>query len=209
MKTENKISSTEIAMIILAAGSSERMGQIKQLLPWKQTTLLGNAIEQTLNAGISDIYVILGSDRNAIENSIKRYNITVIYNSDWKKGMGTSVSAAMKTILQNKEYKAIIFSLADQPLITSADLYILINNFKTSDKGIVSTKMNSHSGVPAIFDKKYFNELKELKGDHGARFIISNNQKDNFSVNLEDHYIDVDTIETYNSLVSKHQDFYK
>ncbi|MBG7631334.1 MAG: NTP transferase domain-containing protein, partial [Bacteroidetes bacterium] len=57
MKTEGNI-----AMLILAAGESKRMNGIKQLLPWKNTTLLGNAIEQGLNSNVNLVYVVLGAN---------------------------------------------------------------------------------------------------------------------------------------------------
>ncbi len=194
---------SKIALIILAAGQSERMGKIKQLLPWKKTTLLGNSIEQAINSKASDIYVVLGSDFKIIKKTILNYNISIIYNDNWENGMGTSISVAINRISKNHDYHAVIVVLADQPFITSEDLNVLIQSFKSTEKGIVSTRMKSKSGVPAIIDKKYFAHLKALDDLYGAKFIINENIIDNLSIDLSDHYLDIDTLEDYQKLFTK------
>ena len=61
-----------IAMVILAAGAATRMQAIKQLLPWKKTTLLGNAIEQGLQSNVDKVYVVLGANASKIK---KKYTL--------------------------------------------------------------------------------------------------------------------------------------
>ncbi|HHE64757.1 MAG TPA: hypothetical protein ENL09_01925, partial [Bacteroidetes bacterium] len=168
-----------IAMIILAAGSSKRMKAVKQLLPWKKTTLLDNAIAIGLNSNVNDVFVVLGANHKNIEKQINSDNITIINNKMWEDGMGTSISCSMEYL--NKKsliYDAVIIALCDQPLIDVIHINMLINRFLYFDNNIVSSSL----GVPAIFGSKYFKSLEELGQDFGARKIISANKNDLFVI---------------------------
>ncbi|MEN8188097.1 MAG: nucleotidyltransferase family protein [Bacteroidota bacterium] len=191
----------KIAMVILAAGESSRMGgEVKQLLPWKKTTLLGHVIEQGLASNVDKIIIVLGANYHLIRDTISNYDVSVVYNPDWKKGMGTSLAFAIRTITENQqEFDAVLVSLADQPLIDKKHFNSLIYNYIDSDKNICTTKINNNLGVPAVLDKCYFGQLIKLAGDTGARKIISQNMKDVLTVE-NDKSIDIDDMNTYISL---------
>jgi len=192
----------KIAIIILAAGASKRMGSIKQLLPWKNTSLLGNAIEQALNSNADDIFVVLGSNYGLISEEINEHDITIVNNKNWALGMGTSIAEAMEIIKNNsKKYRAVLILLVDQPLIDVKYINILIDSFVGNN--IIASGYQNRVGVPAIFDHKYFNELKKLNGDIGARKLILEHINDVKIINGLDKLKDIDTIESYGQLYQK------
>jgi len=192
----------KIAIIILAAGASKRMGSIKQLLPWKNTSLLGNAIEQALNSNADDIFVVLGSNYGLISEEINEHDITIVNNKNWALGMGTSIAGAMEIIINNsKKYRAVLILLVDQPLIDVKYINILIDSFVGNN--IIASGYQNRVGVPAIFDHKYFNELKKLNGDIGARKLILEHINDVKIINGLDKLKDIDTIESYGQLYQK------
>ena len=194
MKDKNR----KIAIIILAAGASKRMGTIKQILPWNKTTLLGHVIEQGLNSNADDVLVVLGSNADAIINKIDPTKITILKNPNWQDGMGTSIACAMQFLDKNTvHFDAVLIALSDQPLIDEKYYNYLISSYFSNDKTIVATKTNNRAGVPAIFASKYFNALSKLDSDYGARKILSNNQEDILTLNIGDKIIDIDTLDTY------------
>jgi len=120
----------KIAMVILAAGASTRMNTIKQLLQWKNTTLLGNAIEQGLSAKVDSVFVVLGARKEKINPTIKEYNITIIENKNWHLGLGKSVACAVEFLVNSPtRFDGILFALADQPLLTISHYNKLIAKF--------------------------------------------------------------------------------
>ncbi len=191
----------KIAMIILAAGSSKRMKAVKQLLPWKNTNLLGHAIETGVNSEVKDVYVVLGANYKNIEGQIDSANVTLINNPKWEEGMGTSISSSLEFLnKKNLIYDAVLIALCDQPLIDVSHINKLINRFVNYNNNIVSSNL----GVPAIFGSKYFNSLTELGQDFGARKIISANKDDLFVIQEKEKLVDVDTESDYNELFLKY-----
>ena len=195
---------TPIAVLILAAGASKRMGSPKQLLAWKNTTLLGNAVETAKASKAADIYVVLGANASAIGMAISKAGISAIANKDWQIGMGTSIAAGINYFIdENKSYQAVLILLCDQPLISTAYLDAMINNFEARDKGIVATKYGNKAGVPALFDQKYFKVLKALKGDKGAKRILERHSTDLLLLDAAGMEVDLDTGEDYNALLQR------
>lgn len=184
----------KIAILILAAGESKRMNGIKQLLPWKNTTLLGNAIEQAIQSNGNAVYVVLGANANQIAPTIAHYNIQTIENKNWKNGLGNSIAAGVHFLKENQlHYDAILITLADQPLL-NADYYnLLIDNYFQNKAKIIASETNKSPSVPAIFDAEYFEQLSQLNQDQGAKEILKAAQKEVYVLRGDANLMDVDT----------------
>jgi molybdenum cofactor cytidylyltransferase len=202
---KSKKNCLKIAMIILAAGDSKRMGTIKQLLPWHKTTLLRHAIEQGLASDVNEVFVVLGANYKIIADHISQYNINSINNSNWSQGMGTSIASAMHYLYENNlNYDAVLIALSDQPLVDIKYYNYLINKYITSAKNIIASQNKDRIGVPAIFGSGYFETLSKLRQDIGARKIISMYTDDLQVVKGEGKLIDVDTVSDYKTLFQKY-----
>ena len=188
----------KIAILILAAGESKRMNSIKQLLPWKNTHLLGNAIEQAIQSKGNQVYVVLGANANQITPTITHYNIQTIDNKNWKNGLGNSIGAGVQYIKENQQqYDAILITLADQPLV-SADYYNrLIDNYTQKKAKIIASETNNRPSVPALFDAMYFEKLSQLNQDQGAKEILLAAQKEVYRLPATANLMDVDTQNDY------------
>lgn len=190
-----------IAILILAAGASNRMGVTKQLLPWKHTTLLEHTIETVLKLNIENMFVVLGANIELIHSKIKSYPIEIIHNINWQNGLGSSIACGVKYI-QNlaKTSDGVLIVLADQPFIDVTHLNILIESFFNKKSKIVTTSYNKDKeGVPAIFDASYFKELSNLNDDFGAKELIKNNKT--LSVKASNKIMDIDTKTEYEKLL--------
>ncbi|MCX2679943.1 nucleotidyltransferase family protein [Galbibacter sp. EGI 63066] len=183
------------AIVILAAGASTRMGQPKQLLKWGDTTLLGHSVFLVRNTVAEALFVVLGANAKQISKTLDE-NVEVLLHKDWEKGLGTSIAFAVSE-LEKKNFDGLLFILADQPFVTSAYLNQLIKSFHNDGKGIVASKFNGRMGVPAIFSSTYFEMLKKLNSDVGAKHIIQSHQNDLKTFKADDLITDLDTMEDY------------
>jgi molybdenum cofactor cytidylyltransferase len=191
----------KIAILILAAGESKRMNGIKQLLPWKNTTLLGNAIEQAIQSKGNAVYVVLGANVDQIAPTIAHYNIQSMDNKNWKNGLGNSIACGVNFLKENQlRYDAILITLADQPLITAADYNSLIDKYAQKEAKIIASEINNTPSVPAIFDVVYFEKLAQLNEDKGAKEILLAAQKEVYILRSKTNLIDLDTQRAYEEL---------
>ena len=197
-------SEAKIVILILAGGQGSRIGAIKQLLPWKDSTLLENAIKQATSSNVQDIIVVLGSYAAEIRSKIRDDQVQFIENPDWEKGLGTSISSGVKHIQKSKtNAKGIMVLLADQPLIDTEYINKMLDTFDKLSNGMVTTNYGNREGVPAIFGQQFFQELQSLNQDFGAKELIKKNKHINVSLNPEGKELDVDTIEDYNILLKE------
>ncbi len=180
-----------IAGLILAAGESSRLGRPKQLVKYRGNSLLNHAINTLLETGINDVFVVLGANRNRIASSIHSSEVITIYNDEWRDGMGSSLSAGIRALEFDDQIEAVLVILSDQPKVTVAHYNALINSSKEREQ-IVCSAYSEAIGVPAIFPRSCFGDLKALTGDKGAQEMINNYEK-KVSILCEDCAIDIDT----------------
>lgn len=189
----------DLAIIILAAGKSSRMGKItKQLVKYNDETLIKIAVKKALEIS-NDIFVVLGHDIINIKKELENTNVNIVENPNYENGIGTSISCATKVC---KEFENLLFMLCDQPFIDNSHL----NNLKSKidNQSIIATvyEDSKNATVPAIFPKKYYNELIKLNKDKGAKEIINQNNSINIKLKKE-LSIDIDTIEDIDKFLSK------
>jgi len=193
-----------IPVIFLAAGGSERMGHPKQLLPWGNQTLIEHQINTLLKTE-KPVNVVLGAHAEQIIPIIEKFNIEIIINNSWEMGMGTSVNAGIKYVTENcPDSEGVLIALLDQPLITAEYLKKVLDSFQPEKQQIVvSAAQSGWKGAPTIFDKHYFEELKNLDGDKGAKTILQTHPQNVKSVACGKIAEDMDTKEAYEKLLEK------
>ncbi|TMM57343.1 nucleotidyltransferase family protein [Maribacter algarum] len=196
---------SNIAILVLAAGESSRMGEkVKQILPWKDTTLLGNALEQAKTSMVDAIFVVLGAYEEKIMAEVQLESIAIIKNHNWKDGLGSSIAAGIEHFSSKAlSFDALLIMLADQPLIDSNYLNKMMGNWRGNPSKIITTQYESRMGVPAIFGKEYFTELQKLNKDFGAKDIIASHKDAILALNPEGKEIDIDSWETYQEILNK------
>lgn len=191
----------QIAIVVLAAGNAKRMGKSKQLLPWRDSTLLGSVITNVLSVDADIFFVVLGAYRNEIEKKIDLSKIIVLINENWQQGLGSSIALAITEI--DKKYpdiNAVLFVLADQPFISSIHLNTMLELHNKEKEAIIVTRKDDYRGVPVLFPKKIFSELMLLSNDEGAKQIINKNKTKVREVVTDNNTADIDTFEYYIAL---------
>lgn len=192
---------SKTAILILAAGESKRMGQPKQLLPYKDSTLLLEKIKQFQNLEKTQVFVVLGAFFKDIFPSLRELPVKVVLNSNWAEGMGSSLSKGIELIQKKEMFDRVLITLADLPLMESSHYEELIEMSKTQGKRIVQTEYDETSGVPVVFDKSLFNSLRRLKNEEGAKPLIDKYKKEVIKLRSTTPYFDVDTSDAYQKLL--------
>ncbi|TYA92110.1 nucleotidyltransferase family protein [Seonamhaeicola marinus] len=192
-----------MSIIILAAGAASRMGKPKQLLPFKNSTLLEHSISQALNSKIKEVYCILGANSENIKKTVSSSQITFIDNPKWKEGLSTSIVKGINYLeTLEKTFDAVLIMLCDQPFINAHYIDLLMDTFAKNPKSIIASNYGGKHGVPAIFPKKTFQYLAKLEGDKGAKEVLNNGFFNVISVTPKSKEVlkDIDTPEDYESL---------
>lgn len=190
----------KIALIILAAGESKRMGQPKQLLPWKETTLLGHCIQEAKLSCADDIYVVLGAYYNSIKQSLTSRNITFLKHDQWALGLGHSIRFGISHI-KDQSYDGALLILADQPQVNSIYINRILSTFHHSDtKSIIATSYPKSKGIPILFGACFFEDLILNTPAKGAKSILQKHNQNLISLKPENNLEDIDTQDDYKRL---------
>jgi molybdenum cofactor cytidylyltransferase len=190
------IKNAKIGVVILAAGSSSRLGYAKQQVEFRGKTLLQHAIDVADLLAFDSKVLVLGANYEEIKVNIDAENFEVKNNKNWKEGMASSIRQGLvcsQEIERNLEHLLIL--LSDQPFVNKDRIEELISLQVESKSPATFSEYAGEIGVPAIFSAETFPYLSELKGDMGARKLIINEKFDFQTVKFEKGNFDVDTKE--------------
>ena len=209
--------SLSTAAIILAAGSSSRMGggRHKLLLPLDDRPVLAHVIDASLQSQARPIIVVLGHQSDEVRLHIEQYTnqeqITLVENIHYQQGMSSSLRTGIQTLLANDyrnkqnshQIDSALIVLGDQPLITPKIIDALITTYRSTGKAIVAPLYKGKRGSPVLFDKSLFTELIEVTGDEGGRTVLERHRDEVELVEIGDSLAnyDVDTWEAYEQVV--------
>jgi len=191
---------------MLAAGNSSRLGFPKQLLKWKDTTLLQHVINTVNEVELDEKILVLGAHFENIKSNIDAGETIVLCNENWNKGLGHSIAFGIKYIMESlPNIENVLIMLADQPLIDSNFLNEMMETHQLNPNNIICTLYkNNKLGVPAIFNKIYFEELSQLNHDKGARDLLKKYYNEVISLNGMSVIRDIDTQEDYEELYKRY-----
>ena len=177
------------AALILAAGAGARFGSTKQLVTIDHKPMLQWVIDSANEIFPNAIYSVIGSDAASLRNQIVGTHF--IENKQWSAGLGGSIALGVNHL--KSDFERIFILLADQPRVHAQHLQQLMAVY--DDRHIVCSCYGDSLGVPAIFGRKHFSALTELKGDTGAKAMLTQLQPPPPSVDLEDALEDIDTVD--------------
>ncbi len=188
-----------IGLIILAAGASTRLGSPKQLLNFDGETFLRRVAREAVNSVCQPVVAVFGANAGQFENSVEDLAIHSVKNDDWKNGMQTSIRAGIEKILEiDEQISGAIIAVCDQPFVTRKIFDELAKKFARSDALIVASRYAETVGVPALFGRTLFPDLKNLdERGGGAKFLIKKYLDQTITVDFPEGVIDIDTPEDF------------
>jgi molybdenum cofactor cytidylyltransferase len=197
-----------LSPVILAAGESRRMGSPKALLPDPDGRAFIARIVRTLNdAGLKDVLVVTGAHHDAIASALASdglgEHVQLIRNSDPSRGQLSSIWAALDATPPNAN--ALLMTLVDVPMVTSATVRAVINAWMSTHAPVVRPIVDGRRGHPVIFDRRLFDELRSAPLDAGARVVVRAHWGESIDVPVDDRgsVIDVDTPGDYQQLTER------
>lgn len=182
---------TDVALVLLAAGASNRFGRPKQLIPFKGHSLLRHLAEVALASNAASVHIVLGAYAEFLKHQLHGLKVRTVVNPDWNSGISSSVRTGVKDL--SRSVKAVLLVLCDQPYVTSLLLNGMMETFEKTKKLIIASEYENSLGVPALFDRKLFGELETLSGDRGARQVIMRHRNEVASIPFPEGSIDIDT----------------
>jgi len=188
-------------VIILAAGSSSRLGKPKQNLVFQGQTLLQRTIQNALASICESVIVILGANAEVVQSTIQDQPIPVIYNPDWTEGMASSICLGIRELKKElPNIKSAILMLCDQPFADAVIINQLIQKKLVTDKTIIASAYDGTIGSPALFDQSHFDELSQLTGSNGAKKLLAKYADEVATIPFLLGSIDIDTVGDYERL---------
>jgi molybdenum cofactor cytidylyltransferase len=191
-----------VAVLILAAGQSRRMGkQNKLLAEIEGKEMLRHTAETALKSKASGVFGVTGHDREKVEALFNDLDIPSFHNPDYAEGLSGSLKTGFRALAE--KYDGILVCLGDMPLV-SADLFnTLIDAFDVEEgRAIIVPTFKGKRGNPVLIASQYKNDILTLTGDIGAKPLIAENESHVFNVeaNQDSIFTDVDTPDALSSL---------
>jgi molybdenum cofactor cytidylyltransferase len=197
------IKEKSIAIVLLAAGSSTRMGGNKLVLKAGKKSLLENAVESALGSMADNVVVVLGANRPENERIIKEYSVIRVVNDGWPRGVGSSIKTGVRKVMDLfPRTDAIIISVCDQPHLSAALFDDMIKRYVTGRKPVVASEYAGTIGVPVLYDKTMFGSLMSIGDEHGAKKHLLANvaSEDMETIPFPGGELDIDTKEDMENL---------
>lgn len=160
-----------LAVAILAAGESRRMGAPKALLPYRGRTLVEHLLEVTRHPRVGMALVVLGAGADTIREQLPLAPEMIVVNPDWPKGQLSSIQAAIRSLPEGAT-EGLLLCPVDHPLVSSALVARLIEEFDSSGKLIVLPTYRGRRGHPVIFRAALYPELLAAAPEVGARQVV-------------------------------------
>ena len=191
----------KVAGIVLAAGASTRIGVPKQLLRVEGETLLDRMLDHALNSALEQVVLVLGFQvqkiKEGLKTDLRHPRLKIVENKLYEEGISSSIIAGLSAV--EDAYGHIMILLADMPFVTTKLINHLLHQYLASrlDLGAISIKgRRSH---PVIIGRRFYEELRQLKGDLGARDLFRKYSHQVYLVEPGEDYedVDIDTLEDY------------
>ena len=188
-----------ISGVVLAAGTSSRLGRPKQLLELEGRPLLQHVVEAAAASGLDEVIVVLGYESERIASALTLPPGTrVVVNRDYEAGQSTSLRAGLGSV--DPEAKAAAILLGDQPRVTPPAISKVLDAFRASEATIVRALWQGTPGHPVVLARSEWDSIKNLNGDTGARDLVATSARVEVVEMGEPPLEDVDTREQYERL---------
>jgi CTP:molybdopterin cytidylyltransferase MocA len=158
------------AAVLLAAGGSRRLGVSKQLLLIDGVPLVRRAALAALATAPAQAVVVVGAEGDAVYAAVADLGIARVDCAGWEEGMSASIRAGLQVLAGDID--AALFLLCDQPALDAPHLRRLVDCWRATSQRAAASAYGGVLGVPAVLPRGWFDDLRMLTGDRGARELL-------------------------------------
>jgi molybdenum cofactor cytidylyltransferase len=189
-----------VAGLVLGAGGSARLGRPKQLLPYRDGTLLGHVVGVARECRFEQTIVAIGGHADEVRAAVDLSGIEVVVNEDYGEGCSSSIAAAVAVV--DRRCELLVLMLGDQPGVTAETVATLRGGI--GDAPLAACRYDDGRGHPLAFARDTFGALADLHGDKGVWRLLDQRGGDVADVPVPGAIPrDVDTPEDYRAVLEE------
>ena len=191
-----------VSALVLAGGQSRRMGDINKLLaPVDGVPMLLATVRRIIAAGVDEVIVVTGHEAQRVRDTLTGESVRVVHNPHYDQGLSTSMNAGLAAL--GVDVDAALVCLGDMPRVTPRHVHRLLAAFDPIEgRSICVPTFNGKRGNPVLWDRRYFEQMRDVRGDVGARHLIGVHDDSVCEVAMDDAgvLLDVDSPEALAAL---------
>jgi molybdenum cofactor cytidylyltransferase len=159
-----------IPAILLAAGKSERMGRLKQLIEFGGKSFVRHSVDNLVGSGIEQVIVVTGHQQHAVREALSSCPVRIVHNPRYQTGMSTSIKAGIDALPSGCD--AFLVALADQPLVDSATISKLVAEYTRRRPLVLVPTFSGRKGHPIIISTELTAEILAMDDEIGLKQIL-------------------------------------
>lgn len=161
-----------MAGVVLAAGSSSRMGRPKQLLRLGDLPLLQHVVDAVAAAGLDEVVVVLGHEATAVAGALRLpEGARVVPNAEHAAGLSTSLRAGLQAL--GPGIRAAVVALGDQPELDPGAVRAVVEAHRSAGARLVQASYRGVPDHPVVLDRRVWPQVLAVTGDRGAREVLA------------------------------------
>ncbi len=164
-----------VAGIVLAAGSSTRMGRNKLLLDVDGETLVRRAVRLAGEAGLDPVILVTGRFREAVEREVEDLDCAPTFNSDHETGIQTSVACGVAAVPADSG--AAVVMLPDMPFVTAHMVRTLMERHAETDAPLVVSRYGEVNAPPILYGRGLFGEISRMRAGCGREVVRRHHER--------------------------------
>ena len=188
--------SSPVAGVVLAAGSSTRMGRNKLFFDLDGETLLRRVVRRAIGAGLDPVVVVVGHEAERARAELAELACTPVDNPDHALGINRSLRTGISHVPDRA--RAAVVMLADMPFVTSRMVAELVTRYRESTAPLVISAYGDVNAPPMLYDRALFSELQQMSGEGCGRQVVRRHRNEAVAVSWPEAALqDIDVPEDY------------
>ena len=171
-----------VAGVVLAAGTSSRMGRNKLFVELGGKSVLRRAVDTAAAAGLDPILVVLGHEPDRARAELAGLGCAAVLNPEYARGLNTSLRAGIAAVPESAG--AALVMLADMPFVSAAMIRAMIDQWRAADAPLVVSAYGEVLAPPMLYGRSLFPELRALDGEGCGKRVVKRHRDEAIEIAL-------------------------
>jgi molybdenum cofactor cytidylyltransferase len=191
-----------VAAVVLAAGTSSRMGRNKMLMELGGEPLARRAVRAALDAGADPVIAVLGHEADGVRAVLAGLPCRTVVNADYAQGVRLSLQAGVRAL--PADARAVVVVLADMPFVTAAMIRAVMDRYRGGAAPLVVSEYGGVNAPPTLYDRALFDELLAMTGEGCGKQVVKRHRQEAVPVPWPEAALaDVDVPEDYERIAAQ------